>query len=56
MAKVREDERTHHEERDENTQMARIIVAEKQDDGRHRFRKKMVRLDDVQDEIEAARN
>jgi hypothetical protein len=56
MAKVREDQRTHHEERDENTQMARIIVAEKQDDGRHRFRKKMVRLDDVQDEIEAARN
>ena len=56
MAKVREDRRTHQEERDESTEMARIIVAEKQESGRYRFRKKMVRLEDVQDELEAARN
>ena len=57
MAKVREDRRAHREERDENTEMARIIVAEKQQDSdRYRFRQKMVRLDDVQDELKAARS
>ena len=57
MAKVREDQRVRSEVRDENTQMARIIVAEKQENNdRYRFRKKMVRLEDVQDELEAARN
>lgn len=57
MAKVREDQRVRSEVRDENTQMARIIVAEKQESNdRYRFRKKMVRLEDVQDELEAARN
>ena len=57
MAKVREDRRTHREARDESTQMARIIVAEEQkESGRYRFRQKMVRLDDVQDELQAARN
>lgn len=57
MAKVREDRRTHHEERDESTEMARVIVAQKQkESGRYRFRKKMVRLDRVQDELDAMRD
>lgn len=56
MAKVREDRRVVQDARGEDTEMARIIVAEKQENGRYRFRKKMVRLEDVQDELEAARN
>jgi hypothetical protein len=57
MAQVREELRTHEEERDENTEMARVIVAQKQEENeRYRFRQKMVRLDDVQDELEAMRN
>lgn len=35
--------------------MAKIIVAEKTDDGNYRFRQKIVPLDDVQDELEKAR-
>ena len=57
MAKVREDRRTHRKDRNESTQMARLIVAEKQEDSeRYRFRQKMVRLEDVQDELKAARS
>ena len=57
MAQVREELRTHEEERDENTEMARVIVAQKQEESEgYRFRQKMVRLDDVQDELEAMRN
>jgi hypothetical protein len=57
MPKVREDRRTHHQQRDESTQMARIIVAQKQEEsGRYRFRKKMVRLEDVQAELDTMSN
>lgn len=57
MAQVREELRTHQEERDENTEMARIIVAQKQEEsGGYRFRRKMVRREDVQDELDAMRN
>lgn len=57
MAKVRDDLRTHQEERDENTEMARLIVAQKQEEsGRYRFRQKMVRREDVEDELESMRD
>lgn len=37
------------------TKRAKIIVAEKTEDGNYRFREKIVPLDDVQDELKAAR-
>ena len=36
-------------------QMAKVVVAEKKPNGQYRFRQKMVPLDDVQDELKAAR-
>lgn len=35
--------------------MARIVVAEKKDNGHYSFRQKMVPLDTVQDELKAAK-
>ena len=35
--------------------MARIVVAEKKDNGSYGFRQKMVPLDNVQDELKAAK-
>ena len=39
----------------EDKEMARLIVAEKKENGHYSFRRKMVALDDVQDEIKAAK-
>jgi hypothetical protein len=36
--------------------MARIVVAEKKENGHYSFNQKMVPLDNVQDELKAARN
>ena len=36
--------------------MAKIVVAERKDNGQFRFRSKMVHVDTVQQEIQAARN
>lgn len=36
--------------------MAKVIIAEKKENGHYRFRQKMVPLDRVQDELKAARN
>lgn len=35
--------------------MAKIVVAEKKPNGQYRFRQKMVNVDDVQAELQAAR-
>lgn len=35
--------------------MAKLILAEKKENGSYRFRQKMVPVDDVQDELKAAR-
>ncbi len=35
--------------------MAKLILSEKKENGHYRFRQKMVPLDDVQDELKAAR-
>lgn len=37
-------------------EMARIVVAVKKENGHYSFNQKMVPLDDVQDELEAAKN
>ncbi len=36
-------------------QMAKLVVAEKRDDGNYGFRQKIVPLDDVDEELEAAK-
>jgi len=36
--------------------MARLVIAEKKDTGSYGFRQKMVPLDNVQDELKAAKN
>lgn len=43
-------------QKEERVIMAKMIVAEKKDNGQYRFREKMVPLDDVQAEIKAMRN
>ena len=35
--------------------MAKVVVAEKRDNGSYGFRQKIVPLDDVEDELEAAK-
>lgn len=39
----------------ESKEMARLIVAEKKENGHYRFRQKMVPQDEVQDAIKAAK-
>ncbi len=39
----------------EAKRMAKIIVAEKKENGQYRFRQKMVFIDDLQSELKAAR-
>ena len=40
--------------KEERKVMAKLIVAEKKENGQYRFREKMVPLDDVQAELKAA--
>lgn len=55
MAKVSKNQRVDRGKRDAATPMARLIISEKKGNGQYRFRKKMVRQSDVQDEIKKAR-
>lgn len=42
--------------RDTGRQMAKIVSAEKKANGQYRFKYKMVRVDDVQNELKAAKD
>ncbi len=39
----------------EALRMAKVVIAEKKPNGQYRFRQKMVEIDDVQNELKAAR-
>ncbi len=55
MAKVNKNQRTDRGKNRQENKMAKIVVAEKKENGQYRFRQKMVHLDQVQNEIKAAR-
>ncbi len=55
MAKVNKNQRTDRAKNRQENKMAKIVVAEKKENGQYRFRQKMVQLDQVQNEIKAAR-
>lgn len=42
-------------QRDAGKQMAKIVAAEKKPNGQYRFKQKMVRSEDVSDELKAAK-
>lgn len=42
-------------QRDAGKQMAKIVAAEKKSNGEYRFRQKMVNVNDVKDELNAAK-
>lgn len=42
-------------QRETARQMAKIVAAEKKSNGRYRFKEKMVDVDDVKDELNAAK-
>ena len=55
MAKVNKNQRTDRAKNRQENKMAKIVVAEKKENGQYRFRQKMVQLDQVQNELKAAR-
>jgi hypothetical protein len=54
MAKVSKNQRTTRGDKS-SIKMAKIVVAQKKDNGQYRFRDKMVLAEAVQDELKAAR-
>jgi hypothetical protein len=56
MAKVSKNQRTDRLKGRQENKMAKIVVAEKKENGQFRFRSKMVQLDNVQNELKAARS
>lgn len=42
-------------QREQGRQMAKVVSAEKKPNGQYRFKQKMVHVDDVQDELKAAK-
>ncbi len=56
MAKVSKNQRTDRGKARQENKMAKIVVAEKKENGQFRFRSKIVQLDAVQSEIKAARS
>ena len=42
-------------QRQAGRQMAKIVAAEKKENGQYRFKQKMVRVEDVNDELKAAK-
>lgn len=55
MAKVNKNQRTDRGKNRVENKMAKIVVAEKKENGQYRFRQKMVQLDNLQAELKAAR-
>ena len=53
--KVSKNQRTDRGKNAAAKKMAKIVVAEKKPNGQYRFRQKMVNVDDVQAELQAAR-
>lgn len=53
--KVSKNQRTDRARNAQAKKMAKIVVAEKKPNGQYRFRQKMVNVDDVQAELQAAR-
>ena len=53
--KVSKNQRTDRVKNASAKKMAKIVVAEKKPNGQYRFRQKMVNVDDVQSELQAAR-
>ena len=53
--KVSKNQRTNRGQNTQAKNMAKIVVAEKKENGQYSFRQKMVTLDSVQDELKAAR-
>lgn len=53
--KVSKNQRTDRLKNRVNKNMAKIVVAEKKANGQYRFKQKMVELDSLQDELNAAR-
>jgi hypothetical protein len=56
MAKISKNQRTDRLKGRQENKMAKIVVAEKKENGQFRFRAKMVTLDSVQQELKAARS
>ncbi|HMB94289.1 MAG TPA: hypothetical protein VKP65_25800 [Rhodothermales bacterium] len=54
--KVSKNQRTDRGKNTVTVNMAKIVVAEKKENGQYSFRQKMVPLDSVQAEMKAARN
>ena len=52
--KVSKNQRTDRVQNTQSVPMARIVVAEKNENGNFSYRQKMVPLDNVQDELKAA--
>ena len=55
MAKVNKNQRTDRLKNRVENKVAKIVVAEKKENGQYRFRSKMVLLDKVSDEMKGAR-
>lgn len=53
MAKVSKNQRTDRGKGSVATRMAKIVVAQKKENGQYRFKQKMVSLDDVRQEAQA---
>lgn len=56
MAKVSKNQRTDRGKARQESKMAKIVVAEKKENGQFRFREKIVNVDSVQNELKAARS
>jgi hypothetical protein len=56
MAKVSKNQRTDRSKATVALKMARVVVAEKKENGQYRFRQKMVHVDNVQQELKAGRS
>ena len=54
MAKVNKNQRTDRAKNRVENKMAKVIIAEKKENGQYRFRAKMVQIDAVQNEVKAA--
>lgn len=52
--KVSKNQRTDRSKNTVANRMAKIVVAEKKENGQYRFRAKMVNVDEVQNELKAA--
>ena len=52
--KVSKNQRTDRSKNTVANRMAKIVVAEKKENGQYRFKSKMVNVDDVQNELKAA--